>query len=394
MNTNSADSAKIWRVAMFAGMFVLGGVFAYMVYQGNAPLGCEDPQSRSPVRPMHSRSPVWSPPTCGGSWRPKMWPLDTWRMDRPRLRWATRKVSGLDLAADGFETLARDVPQEVLPLQNLAIARLLLVQNAQNDIGARRQQARQGRRPPAQVGSAVRAGLLGGRDDRNWFRIRSNPTGIGDEDRQKAIAWLQRATELEPNNAIFWFALSRAATKPRDVLPSDLSRTALGKAYAANPRNIFVLTEWLSMQAKVKDPSIEQTLTAAQAVLGPLIVCQQTARTRSEYVSFRCDRRLEEGGLADRHQQGPTHSKCRAARRSLQERHYAGRCPPARVCAIRLQRSIPTSQSAAGTGMEADTPVRLTTGTTGLPALEGILDLRVVDVDLNGLPDVDCLAGR
>jgi hypothetical protein len=386
MNTNAADSAKVWRIAIFAGTVVLGGVLAYVVYQRTHQAGAENkgeiaglPEAQAVARlaPADLRRVLEAKDVAIGH-------LENGPAE---VEVGGKKMSGLDVAADGFEALALDVPQETLPLQNLAVARLLLVQNAQNDIGARREQARKAAerllKLAPQCGPAywVSAAI-------ETFPDPTNPTGFGDAERQKAIGWLQRATELEPDNAIFWFALSRAATKPRDVLPSELSRMALGKAFAASPRNIFLLTEWLSMQAKVKDPTIEQTLVAAQGVLGPLSTASK--RPGQDLGTFLTDAiaALKKGDWQI------VSNKVRLIQNVVRPEEVSKSditrvdVHPLEFVQYDFSPAFQQANPSPEPAWKSDTPVRLATGTTGLPALTGILDLRVVDVDLNGLPDL------
>lgn len=386
MNTTSADSAKAWRIAMFAGTVVLGGVLAYLVYQ------------RTHRERAEIQEGVAGGPTAEAVAR--LAPADLRRVLEVKdiaighlengpaeVEVGGKKISGLDVAADGFAALARDVPRETLPLQNLAVARLLLLQNAQNDIAPRREQAR------TAVGQLLKSAPDFG--PAYWvaaaielFPDPTNPSGIEDLDRQKAITWLQRATELEPHNAIFWFALSRAATKPRDVLPSEISRTALGKAYAASPRNIFLLTEWLSMQAKVKDPSIEQTLVAAQSVLGPLSTAAK--RPGQDLSTFLNDAiaALKKGEWQN------VSSKVRLIQNVVRPEEVSKSditrvdVHPLEFVQYDFSPAFQQANPSPEPAWKSDTPVRLTVGTTGLPPMAGIIDLRVVDVDLNGLPDL------
>ncbi len=91
------------------------------------------------------------------------------------------------------------------------------------------------------------------------------------EDRATAVKLLEQATRLEPGNAVYWYALKDAATDIRDRVPGEQAQMALKQAYALNPRNLFLLTEMLLMQAATEDRGIEQTLAAAKDVLRSLI---------------------------------------------------------------------------------------------------------------------------
>ena len=216
----------------------------------------------------------------------------------------------------------------------------------------------------------------------------ANPAGVSDESRQQAVALLQRATELEPDNAVFWFALSRAATKPGDAAPSELAVTALGKAYAANPRNIYLLTEWLLMQAKAKDPTIEQTLTAAQTVVAPLVAAIK--RPGVDIGKF-----LTEATAATRSGDWLTvEKKVRVVQNVVRPEEIA-KSDMTRVDVHPLEFMLYdfSSEFAAQNVLPvpvwtAKTPVRMTIADGGLPPLADVKDLWAVDADLNGLPDV------
>ena len=266
-DVTSNRSANKQRVGLFVLMVAVGAIAGFLAYRnrGGGQPGATDGRAGTPVT---TASPL---PADEVQQLLELKDVSIGYLENgpAKIQVDGKNVSGLDMAADGFATLAKKLPQERLPLQDLAITQLLLLQNAQSDLASRREEAR----AAAQrlLDFDPRSGAA------HWIAATiemhpdaANPAGASDESRQQAIALLQRATELEPDNAVFWFALSRAATKPGDTEPSELAKTALGKAYAANPRNIYLLTEWLLMQAKAKDPAIEQTLTAAQTVLAPL----------------------------------------------------------------------------------------------------------------------------
>ncbi len=137
-----------------------------------------------------------------------------------------KTASGVDVAADGFARLAVQVPGERLPLQNLAIARLLLLKDAPTDVAVRREQAREAAQrlldfdPDSAVAHWIAASV-------EMVPDATNPLGATDEAREKAVMLLERATQLEPENAVFWLALSRAASRPRDTEPSERAKSAL-----------------------------------------------------------------------------------------------------------------------------------------------------------------------
>ena len=295
--------------------------------------------------------------------------------------------SGLDVAADGFTQLSVTLPGERLPKQNLAIARLLLLQNAQEDSASRRTQARE----------AVQQLLDFDRNSgiAQWIAARvelhpdvSNPLGATDEAREKGVALLQRATELEPDNAVFWYALYRGATKPRNQEPNALAKSALGKAYAAKPRNIFLLTEWLLTQAKTKDPAIADTLSAARQVLAPLAA--SVKRPGVDILQF-IHQAIDAAKVGD---WKTAEAKARVIQNVTRPEEIA-KSDIARVDVHPLEYVLydfsaefcsanPRPQPA----WAADTRVKLSAMERRLPALAAVEDMLVMDFDLNGLPDL------
>ncbi|MHB0959654.1 MAG: FG-GAP-like repeat-containing protein [Pirellulaceae bacterium] len=296
-------------------------------------------------------------------------------------------VSGLDVAADGFETLAQKVPRERLPLQNLAITRLLLLQNAQDDLVARRGQARADVQRLLTVDPISAAAY--------WIAAAvelhpdaADAAGASDEARQKAITLLQRATELEPDNAVFWFALSRAATKPGEAASSELTKTALGKAYAANPRNIYLLTEWLMMQAKVKDPALIETLAAAQAVVAPLTTAVK--RPGVDIGKFLADATA----AVEAGEWRMAESRVRVIQNVVRPEEIAKSdmtrvdIHPLEFVLYDFSSQFASADKLPTPAWSTTTPVKLTSTDVGLPALTDVQDLWAVDANLNGLVDI------
>ena len=266
-DTAPKKPASKWRIALFGLMVVVGGIVGLLVVQNRA--GREAELKGKTETAEAESGPQLTPEQCREAIELKDVAIGNLENGPTEVEVSGKKVSGLKAAAEAFEHLAGILPTERLPLRNLAISRLLVLQSAQENQQQAREEARAAakRLLDADGGSAVA----------NWIAATvelhqdaSNPMGAEGEAREKAVAMLDRATQLDPDNAIFWFALFRGVTSPRDTEPSVQAVTALGKAYAANPRNIYLVTEWLVTQTKVKDPAIEQTLAAAKAVLAPV----------------------------------------------------------------------------------------------------------------------------
>jgi hypothetical protein len=179
------------------------------------------------------------------------------------------KISGLAEAARGFAKLTNELPDERLPLRNLAIARLLDLRNTRGDASAAREKAKDSvdKLLSFDPESAVAHWLLA---NVSMHTDSSQPTGATPEMRQAAVSALQKACELDSTNPAFFYSLYSAAKPPRDPKPNELAATALKSAYQLAPRNLHLLTEWLMSQAMLNDPTIVETLEASTEVLEPL----------------------------------------------------------------------------------------------------------------------------
>jgi len=89
----------------------------------------------------------------------------------------------------------------------------------------------------------------------------------GDLDR--AAVALRQATTADPGRAAFWydFYLLRPAAPGETPTPETVD--ALRNTYELEPDNLFVLKDWLPLQAQLKDPAISETVTRARQTLAP-----------------------------------------------------------------------------------------------------------------------------
>ena len=389
-NTAPEKPSSKWRIGLFLCMVIVGGILGVLVYrpkdrgtpstQGDASPAAEPPASVRQLSADETRKVLAMKDTAIGHLEngPASVQVDG------------KAVAGTELAADGFSQLAAKLPKERLPVQNLAIARLLLLRDAQENVAERRTQAREAAQrlldfdPESGVAYWIAAAV-------ELVPDTTNPLGTADDARQKAVTWLKRATQLEPENPVYWFALSRGAMKPREMVPNADALAALGKAYAANPRNIFVLTDWLIRQAQAKDPTIAETLAAARQTFVPV-----TAAVNKPGVDI--DKFLSDAITAV---QGgdwkTTEAKVRMVA-NVSRHPDIVQSDITRVDVHPLEfvlydfspefyRVNPRPEPT----WTADSAVKLTVTEGRLPALAGVLDLAALDCDLNGLPDLAVL---
>ncbi|HEV3341941.1 MAG TPA: FG-GAP-like repeat-containing protein, partial [Pirellulales bacterium] len=167
----------------------------------------------------------------------------------------------LSEADDLFEEIRLAKPGELLPLRNLAITRLLHLQTLA-DPAQKAQVAKKAREAADALvafdGASPVAHLLSGKV--------AALTGDG----RRAAADLNRAVELEPDNAAFWYELFAVLESSTDADAETKASEALGHAYRAAPDNLALEVKWLDRQASIKDASIQQTAEALQASLAKM----------------------------------------------------------------------------------------------------------------------------
>ena len=300
-----------------------------------------------------------------------------------------KKVNGLDLAADGFERLADQLPAQLLPVQDLAITRLLLLRSAEADVEQAREAARSATKkliefaPDSGVGYWLAAQV-------ELHADATHPAAANDSSRSEAVKLLQQATKLDPDNVIFWNALKEAATGHRDTKPNETAKEALEKAYALSPRNIYLLTEMMMMQATSHDPALEKTLESAKQVFQPLAA------------AFKRRSRLDLNEQIEKAIQGIRDGKWNIALASVRmisnviRPEEASKSDLGRVDVFPLEFAVyefsPDFYSKYGhpkPAWDATTPVKLqVTADDVLQQVTDAVDLKVMDFTLNGLPDI------
>ena len=139
-DVTSSSSANKYRVGLFVLMVAVGAVSGYVAYRnrGVDQPGATDGRAGTPVT---TTSPL-SVDEVRQLVELKDVSIGYLENGPAKVQVSGQSVSGLDMAVDGFATLAQKLPQERLPLQDLAITQLLLLQNAQSDLPARREEAR------------------------------------------------------------------------------------------------------------------------------------------------------------------------------------------------------------------------------------------------------------
>ena len=170
-------------------------------------------------------------------------------------------------AASCFEELIPLLPDERFGLQNLVITQLLKIapenlNRAENQavFDAGLAQARE------TVGQ-----LLKQLSDDAQVHVIASRLALRTEDHTGAIAELQEAAKLTPHDAAIWFGIFDAGRYSRDEELTAKANEALAKAWELAPNNLYVMREWLSVQARAKDVTIDETLKTARELVTPFV---------------------------------------------------------------------------------------------------------------------------
>ena len=105
----------------------------------------------------------------------------------------------------------------------------------------------------------------------------------GDVDR--AAAALKRASELAPKAAGVWYDQFLLKPISPGEPPADETVDALRHVYELESDNLFVLKDWLPLQAQIKDPGLAETIARAKESLTPFAAVIKTS-SRVEIIPF------------------------------------------------------------------------------------------------------------
>ena len=86
------------------------------------------------------------------------------------------------------------------------------------------------------------------------------------ENAEAAKSAFDKATELADWDPSVWFA---SAISARDLNDSERETRAVGQAYQLKPRNLWLITQWIQLQAAAKDSAIVGTIRSSEDIIEP-----------------------------------------------------------------------------------------------------------------------------
>jgi len=388
MHETQGKTAKAWRIGLFVLMVIIGGVAGYLVYRHRLRQAGLPKDSDRTAAEQKEKAPRLTAEEVLAAVRLNDVSIGHLENGPGEVEVQGGSMSGLELAVRGFSQLAEKLPNELLPLRNLTIAHLLLMQNPKVDVARARDEARAAakRLLVFDSQSAIAhwlAALVELQPDPR------DPMGVSDTARAEAVVLLERAVKLDPENPAMWYALSRGAAQPQDPELNDTARSALAKAYALDPRNLWLTTEWLGAQAKTKDAGIEQTLSASREVLAPLA---PAIKKMGLDVPKTIDEAIEAVKAGD---WAKVSTNVRRLEVTVRPNEVAKSdivrvdVHPLEYVLYDFSPAFHAENKVPPPGFEEKTPVAFKAmAEGGLPELPGVLDVLLMDFDLDGLPDL------
>ncbi len=165
-----------------------------------------------------------------------------------------------------LEEMSEQVPEELFPVQNLAVARLIMLKLAQRDQVAELTEATRqaieslmNMAPDSVAGRWMAADML-----------RTLPDLDEDERARQIMDFLAEAMEEHPDYVPLYFATYQAAQASFDEQLEGRALEAIKQARQLAPGNLTVLLACLEAQAGAQDETIVETLSGARELLRPL----------------------------------------------------------------------------------------------------------------------------
>lgn len=163
-----------------------------------------------------------------------------------------------------FTTIARQAPEERLGVVNLAIARLMLLQQTEGALAEPK---------VAEACASAKAAI-----ERMISLFPDDPIGyilaarmeFEVEHREAAIKWLNKAVEKSPDNPAIHYELYSIGRISRDPEELQQARASLAEAHRLAPKNMYVLLDHLDELAATNSEELPAALKAARDTLAPL----------------------------------------------------------------------------------------------------------------------------
>ncbi|MFN0055320.1 MAG: FG-GAP-like repeat-containing protein, partial [Planctomycetales bacterium] len=297
-------------------------------------------------------------------------------------------------AIESLRAVAEGLPEEPTVVRNLALAHVMAVEKkleADHLDGLLEKLRRLEPESPIADYFAARAALA----------RKEHAAEAGDFDTVKelemtGVKFLEAAAQRSPKDASLWFEIAEIAANSPDEELRGKRVEALRQAYALAPDNLAATTRWLIAQAEIQDESIAETLKGARSSFAPLVasVKQRSAISDPEKLLDAAEQALEKGQW---NQIRPPVRQLdnvikpeewwQSDYRRIKGRHVL------EFVAHQFTKTHCSQEPETVDAIDIKLERRPASGALGEVSSAGVVELRVMDFDLDGMFDVAVLEG-
>lgn len=169
-------------------------------------------------------------------------------------------VSGYDFADKSFQTLAEKLPDEELPIVNLAICRYLYARKTKFDENEEGRAAKATAVKRAEEAIAAWLEMDPDAATAHWLQASFQQWKQLGQTTEEVMAGFQKAADLAPDNLAFQVSVFKAAEVANDEAFEKRGQAALEKAYRLSPKNIAIALSLAEARAREQAPELLELL--------------------------------------------------------------------------------------------------------------------------------------
>jgi hypothetical protein len=288
----------------------------------------------------------------------------------------------LPKADDALVDLSQQFPNDPAAVRNLAICRVLLLEKLSPE---------EARRDPTDTLPAIDAAKK--LEPRSPVPlILAARVATRQDNLAQAIAELEAAAKLAPDDAAVWYEVYNACRSASDEALRQTSRQAVAAALNSDPANSFLLKQQLIAEVQDKDRHALETLASLEAQIEPILPgVKQKIHVEFSEISRQLKTAVDEQkwplAVSKAHQVNNAINSEEWVKSDLRrlEKH------PLSYAVLEFNSGTCAARDQADEGPRIDVRFQALPAERQLPALDVVTDLKLADFDLDGVVDVIAL---
>ncbi len=295
---------------------------------------------------------------------------------------------GMTKAESTFRALAEKAPRERMPIQNLAITQTIMVVNDTSPI------VKEKRKNPEAFNQAVAAARETlkelNKHDEALTSMLGGLISIRADDLEEGIRQLKSAAETARDKPSYWFALYKACKERNSDEARRDALNAIEKVHQLVPENLHGICELIYAQATSESQGLLETLNKARSVVEPLAPSIKRVSRRDILEMF--DNAIEQMEQGSRRGSGIARQIANILKPDIAKRIDQRRLDRDLLEYVLVDFGSDFVNRAVEAGhkvaVEKQIEVSFKNAQTQLPSLLNTTDLKIADINLDGLPDV------